>query len=184
MKRLFGITVLAAGLALVSCGGGGGSDSLDSFFPADNEVAGWTRSPAGSSPQVANGFNAAEALVDGDADPFNEAPSPFVAFAWQLYAKGDYAMDFRIWEMPDAAACASLWTHLSTNVATYTSKTWGAESIGDSGHSAETASFWWINSCVDKYFLEARVSMSAGGEPDATAHTDGVAFMQAVAAGM
>jgi hypothetical protein len=181
MKRLSGIVVLAAVLALASCGGGS-SASLDSFFPADDEVAGWTRSPAGSAPAVANGFNAAEALVDGDADPFNEAPSPFVAFAWQLYAHADYSMDFRIWEMPDAAGCTSLYDYLVTEVATYNSKTWGDESIGDEGHSAETAVFWWINSCVDKYFLEARVSLISGDAPDAAAHDAGVAFMQAVAA--
>jgi hypothetical protein len=181
MKRLSGIIVVAAVLALASCGGGGSSASLDSFFPADNEVSGWTRTPTGSVPDVANGFNAAEALVDGDADPFNTAPSPFVAFGWQLYTNGDYAMDFRIWEMPDAAGCASLWEYLLSDAATYKSKTWGAESIGDAGHSAEGAAFWWINSCADKYFLEARVSLSAGGAPDQTAHDDGVAFMQYVA---
>jgi hypothetical protein len=180
MKRLSGIVALAAVLALASCGGGS-SASLDSFFPADDEVTGWTSSPAGSVPAVANGFNAAEALVDGDADPFNEAPSPFVAFAWQLYVNGDYAMDFRIWEMPDAAGCASLWPYLTAEVATYMSKTWGAESIGDGGHSAEGAAYWWINSCADKYFLEARVSLVAGGAPDQAAHDLGVEFMQFVA---
>ena len=178
MTRLSGIIVLAATLALVSCGGSS-SASLDSFFPADDEVAGWSRTPAGSIPAVANGFNEAEALVDGDADPFNEAPSPFVAFAWQLYANTGYAMDFRIWEMPDAAGCASLWGYLLAQVTTYKSMTWGDESIGDGGHSAEGAAYWWINSCMDKYFLEARVADA--GVPDQTAHDMGVAFMQYVA---
>jgi hypothetical protein len=171
-------------VAVLGCAACGGSSSLDlaSLVPADNEVSGWTEDPADSNPGVvvAHNKNEAEALVDGDADPFST--NNFVAFAWQLYVQGDHVMDFRIWEMADAAACASLYSYLAEQVTTYKAATWSDETIGDMGRSAETATKWWINACADKYFLEAKVGMADGSAPDETAHSLGVAFLQAVAA--
>ncbi len=181
MKRLFG---LVAVVALVSCGGdGGSSSSLDSFFPADNEVAGWTANPAGSAPQVALTPDDAEALVDGDIAPFEAAPSPFTAFAMQNYINADgYTNDFRIWEVADAAGCASMYDYLVVNASTFSSKTWVDEAIGAMGRSANSAAFTWFNACAGKYFLESKVYPPGGGAPDATSHDDGLAFILAVAA--
>ncbi|MBI5480730.1 MAG: hypothetical protein HY906_17865 [Deltaproteobacteria bacterium] len=186
MKRLSSIVglvpVLAAVTLLGACGGGSSSTSLDSFFPADNEVTGWTADPAGSAPQVAPDRDAAEALVDGDIAPFEAAPSPFVAFAMLKYVNGDYTNDFRIWEVADAAGCSSMYDYLVVNAPTFSSKTWSDESIGAQGRSATSAAFWWFNACVDKYFLESKVALAAGGQPDQAAHDLGLTFVQAVAA--
>jgi hypothetical protein len=182
MKRPYSIVGLVAVLALAACGGGSSSSSLDSFFPADGEVSGWTADPAGSAPQVAEDHDAAEALVDGDIAPFAAAPSPFVAFAMQKYVNGDYTNDFRIWEIGDAAGCGVTYAYLVTDAPTFSSKTWTDESIGDEGRSAPSAAFYWFNACVDKYFLESKVALVAGGQPDAIAHDLGLAFIQAAAA--
>ncbi len=186
MKRLSGIIVLAAALALASCGGGGGSEAdLGSFFPADNEVPGWTANPPGTPPDVALDRDAAEALVDGDIAPFEAAPSPFVAFAMQLYINGDgYTADVRIWEVADAAGCASMYDYLVTEAPTFSSKTWTDVSIGDMGRSADSAAFSWINACADKYFVETKVTPPSGGVPDATSHDEGVALTRAVVGNM
>lgn len=180
MKRLFG---LVAVVALVACGGGGSDDSLAALFPADNEVAGWTADPPGFPPEVALDHDAAEALVDGDIAPFAAAPSPFVAFAMQLYTNAeDYNADLRVWEVADAAGCASMYDYLVTEAPTFSSKTWTDEAVGDMGRSAESAAFSWINACVDKYFVECKVTPPAGGMPDATSHDAGIALVQALAA--
>jgi len=157
---------------------------LESLFPADNEVAGWTEDPSDGHPgvAVAHSYAEAEALVDGDADPFNSSPHPFVAFAWQTYLNGTHKADFRIWEMKDAAGCQTTMSYLLENVPTFTSKTWTAESVGDAGKSAQTASFVWLIACKGKYFLEERVLMAGGGAPDSAAHDKGLALIQAVAA--
>ena len=184
MNRINACLGLVAALTLASCGGGGSSTGLASFFPADDEVSGWTRSPAGSEPQVAENADEAEALVDGDIAPFEAAPSPFLAFAMQDYTDGTYLNRVRIWEVADAAGCASTYDYLVTDVSTFSSKTWSDESIGDRGRSASGAAWWWFNACADKYFIEAKVEPIAGGSPDQTSYDLGLAFIQAMAAGM
>jgi hypothetical protein len=186
MKRLSRIAGLVAVLVAFftqgACGGSSSSSSLDSFFPADNEVSGWIRNPAGSEPQVAPTPTEAEKLVDGDIAPFAAAPSPFTAFAMQKYVHGDYTNDFRIWEVADAAGCSSTYDYLVANAPTFSSKTWSDEAIGAEGRSANSAAFVWFNTCVDKYFLESKVALAGGGEPDQTAHDIGLTFIQAAAA--
>jgi hypothetical protein len=180
MKRLFG---LVAVVALVSCGGEESNGSLASFFPVDNEVAGWTVNPPGTPPDVALDPDAAEALVDGDIAPFAAAPSPFTAFAMQLYINADgYTADVRIWQVADAAGCASMYDYLVVNAPTFSSKTWTDEAIGAMGRSADSAAFSWINACAGNYFLETKVTPPNAGTPDQTSHDEGVALTLAVAA--
>jgi len=180
MRRL----VLSGVLGLVAACGSSGSSSgtIDGFFPADNEVSGWTLSGAGGV-EVCDGATAENCtlnLVDGDAQPFIDVGMK--AFGRATYAKGATGLQLRIYEMTDATTCSALYDDIVVEDALYATYTWETIPLGEGGRIADRTDRWWINTISGPYFVEALVDEATAADPAARA--DGLAFVTAVVAGM
>jgi hypothetical protein len=181
MKRQASLFACLA-LALGCSSSGSTAVTIDSLMPASNEVSGWAEDPSVLHPglNVAHNANEAEALVDGDAAPFTR--HNFVAFAWDNYVNttAGYKMDFRIWEMADAAASATLFVDLQTQEAIYSGQIWAEATIGDGGRVAAGTDTIWVNVHKGEFYLEALLAYGAGTTADAQAAAE--AFMSVVVA--
>lgn len=176
---LLGCLTLTLGL-VASCGeSDGGSASIQSFFPADNEVSSWVEDQSTGQPgvEIYRTKAAAEAVIDGDVEPF--AAHDFVAFARQHYVKDSYHLELRIWQMQDAAACTTLYDDLAASESLY-QYPWESVTAGAGGRIASTGVFWWVNAHAGAYYVEAKVNQVS--PPDQTARDEVVAFAQAVVA--
>lgn len=178
MKKQLGLIL---SLAILTAACGGGSDAgIETFFPADDEVAGWTENPAvgQAGVEVATSVAEAEALVNGDAESFSAAG--FTAFARQHYVKaGGYQLELRIWEMNDAATAESIYADLAMNDSLYSIYTWETVAVGQAGRVADTGANWWVNARKGAYHIEAKINQM--GTADPAARADVVAFVTAVA---
>jgi hypothetical protein len=171
----FSRSAVLAVLALAACGGSSSSSGPDirSFFPADNEVSGWTKDSA-KPLQVGVGAGGATGLVDGAADPF--IAQGLAQLAMASYVKGIDALDLRVWQMNDAATATSVYAALLSN-SLYAANTWVAcpTSIGEACRIADTGNTWWVNTRKGAYHVEARISPK-----DSATDDDAVAFLQAM----
>ena len=174
----FSRSAVLAVFALAACGGGSSSSGPDikSFFPADNEVSGWTKDSA-KPLQVGVGASGATGLVDGAANPF--IGQGLAQLALGSYVDGVERLDLRVWQMNSAAAATSVYTALLSD-SLYSANSWGscATSIGEACRIAQTTGGnWWINVRKNAYHVEATVSPS----PAATS-AQAETFAQAVMA--
>ncbi|MHB8872520.1 MAG: hypothetical protein ACYC8T_02430 [Myxococcaceae bacterium] len=151
--------------------------SVESYFPKDNEVGAWVGgTTAGKTGvQVATTAKEAEALVNGDAAPFND--KGMVTFAWEKYAKDAYTLDLRVWQFKDASAATDAYGHLVANASLYKAATWTDLAVGDAGRIADTGTTWWLNSHKGAFIIEAKINPK-----DATSRADIEALGIAVAA--
>jgi hypothetical protein len=174
---LFSRSAVFAALALAACGGSSSSSAPDikTFFPASNEVVGWTQ-VAAKPLQVGVGATGASDLVDGAADPF--ITQGLVQLAMASYDKGNDVLDLRVWQMKDAASAASVYTALLGN-SLYSANTWGTcpTAIGSDCRIADTGGHWWVNTRKGAYHVEALIAPK-----DASTDDDAIAFLQAVLA--
>lgn len=181
----FSRSAVLAALALAACGGGSSSPAPDisspapdikSFFPASNEVAGWTQDAA-KPLQVGVGASGATGLVDGAANPF--VTEGLAQLALESYVDGIERLDLRVWQMKDAAAATSVYTALLSN-SLYAANSWGSctTTIGEACRIAQTSGGnWWINVRKTVYYVEATVSPQT-----AATNAQAEAFARAVAA--
>ncbi len=177
MKRLL---ALAAALSALGCGPANKPPpAIESFFPADNEVAGWAEDASVGKPgvEVATTAKAATDLVDGAADPF--VSQGMVGFAWQTYVKGTYQLDLRVWQFASAPAGADAFTWLFANASLYKANTWTDVAVGTSGKVSDTGSGWWLSANKGAYIIEAKVKPK-----DSTSRADVETVTAAVAGKM
>jgi len=174
MRRLIGVGGLVM-LAAVSgctqpeptCEAPG---KLTTYFPADNEYGSWHENTAVHETGVAladadtareQGITikkVAENLVDGDADAFTSRG--MVAFARQDYTDGTYALELRIWQMPDEAGAKEVYEWTQTNDVHYNGNTWTEIAIGDAGRETSVTGlgYRWINARQCACQVESRIS--------------------------
>ncbi|HEY3352397.1 MAG TPA: hypothetical protein VGQ83_04045 [Polyangia bacterium] len=178
MRRLSLLAVLA--LLAVSCGSESSSGGVASFFPADNEVAGWTEDTTLGQPgvEVFATKATAEGVIDGDVEPF--AAVGFTSFARNYYVNAAYKIELRVWDMGTATKNTALYDDLVASDPLYSANTWEAQSIGDAGRIADLGSNWWVNARKGQYYVEVKINQTSSG--DAAARADGIAFLTAVVA--
>jgi len=180
MTRLstpFVTLILALALAAPACGGGGDDDAptIDSFFPADNEISGWVEDTAvgGAGVDVANNEAEAVALINGDAEPFQA--HGFVQFAWQHYVNDSYNLEVRIWGMGTATVAQTLYTDLLTDAATYSAQSWENLTLGADSRIADTGASWWINVLAGAYHVEVKINQTAANDTTSRGHAEAFA---------
>lgn len=174
MRRLL---PAVASLWLCACGPSTPSTpSIDKFFPADNEVGSWAADTTVATPgvQVAKSNSAIEALVNGDAAPFEAKGT--LALGWNRYKSGSSKLDVRVWQMKSAADATDTYGYLVTDVSLYKANTWTTLSgVGEDGRIADTGGSWWLNARKGVYIVELRITPN-GTQPRA----DVEAFAKAV----
>jgi len=153
----------------------GGPVAIESLFPADNEVGTWVEdtSVGASGVEVASTPAEAEALIDGDAEPFTA--HGFSKFAIEHYVDGTPQLELRVWEMPDAAGATEIYDYLVANDSIYMASSWEDVSIGAAGRASNTGASWWVNARSGAYYIEAKINDTSNG-----ARTDAQAFASAV----
>lgn len=167
-----------------ACGGSGDDDddtpSIESFFPADNEVSGWVEDTAAGAAgvEVADTDDEAWALINGDNEPFHA--HGFAVFARQHYVNGSYNLEARIWDMATAATAQTLFSALLTEAATYSAQTWEDLSMGDESRIADTGAYWWINVRKGAYHVEVKINQTAASDTTSRGHAE--AFASAIVA--
>jgi hypothetical protein len=183
-------------------GGGGASGALD-VVPASGAIPGWTIDPsnsdtAGKVAATATTEPKTEALIDGAAADFFQAPNTPTLFAWQEYvsttvtgAPDGARVKFYVLEMPSADQAASLYSSLRS-ASLYSRKTgtpedWAQPSsplVGTDSRIQDTGDHWWINFYKGKFYVEVSMSPSAGPAPEflpGNADTKAAAFAFATA---
>jgi len=170
-------TILLALVAFApACGGGGDDDdtppSIDTFFPADNDVSGWVEdtSVGAAGVEVADTDDEAWALIDGDNEPFHA--HGFVVFARQNYVNGSYTLEARIWDMGTASAEETLYSALLTEAATYSAQSWEDLTLGDESRIADTGAYWWVNARKGAYHVEVKINQTTASDTTSRGHAE------------
>jgi hypothetical protein len=181
MKRglalaILAVCILAGGRAFFGCGSGdngspdtGTPPTLDSFFPADNAVAGWVEDTslghAGVEVYASSDSSAINSTpIDGDLDPFQQ--QGFKALGLQYYKLvGDagviYKLQLRLWQMNNATGASTIYDNILTARDPYKVMTnWTDVSIGDKGRAGNSGTQWIVDSRKLSYFAEARLTTS------------------------
>ena len=150
-------------LLLAACSSG---TDITALFPANNEVGSWGEDTnvGVAGVEVADSAAAARALVGDDADPF--ISHGMKAFGWEHYAKDDYGLELRIWQMDSAEDASSVYDFTVTSVQAYAGQTWtSVDSLGDEARIAKISTddvyyFWWLNVRVGEYAIESKINTS------------------------
>jgi len=152
---------------------------IDELFPGNNELGAWIEdtSVGGAGVEVANTPNEAEALINGDADPFTS--HDFAKFARQNYIDGTRQLELRIWQMPTAAGATEIYDFLVANNSIYMASSWENVAIGAAGRASNTGASWWVNARSGAFYVESKINdITPEGRADAEA------FVSAVIANM
>jgi len=175
-------------LGLAACSGSKGDDTctqtaaIQTLFPADNEVPGWTVQN-GATFQTANTNQALTDIIDGAADPYIDAG--FLVWGRQLYTDGTHNIDFQVYQLPSVAKNDAIWADMITN-AKYrqanTASGWtDIADIGEAARYADTGNNWWVEARECAYQIDSLTTLVAGGK-DAATLTAAEAFVKAAAA--
>ena len=184
-RRSLLLVSLALTLATLGVGCGGDDDQpidIESLFPADSAIGSFVEDGAAGAAgiEVANSAATIEALINGDAVPFNAAG--FLVFARQHYTDGgSYSLEVRVYEMPDDATAASLYADLAINRDLYSTQVWSDLTIGAASRIANTnGTTWWLNAHKGAYYFEVRINQATTDDSVARGH--GESFAGAIAA--
>jgi len=178
VRTLALLTAALALAALAACSdetkpradGSTGAD-IATLFPASNAISGWTADAGGV--KVYKTDAAAMGAVDGDADPFMKLK--FTQFARLIYTNASVTADVRVWQMPDAATCATLFTSLASD-SLYKPFTWEDTSVGEGGKIASASGKYWVYAHKGAYEFEAKVQAA-----DEAAKTASLGFVNYIA---
>jgi len=158
--------------------------AIDALMLKSGAVAGWdvddticAKTPCGTGVEVAKSNAEAEALVNGDATPFEALG--FDAFAIEYYKKGAVGAEARIWQMKAGTATGkAIYDYLVLNTSTYKTVTWTDLALGgEAGRIADTGTTLKTNAAKGVYFVEFVVRAT-----DASARTDVEALAKAMVA--
>jgi hypothetical protein len=126
--------------------------------------------------EVAKSATAIEALIDGDAAPFNDKGA--LALGWEHYQAGASKIDARVFQMKTATSAQETFDYLVASVPLYQANTWTAvAAVGDAARVADTGSSWWFNARRSVFIIELKITPK-----DATTRADVEAFAKAMAA--
>jgi hypothetical protein len=180
MSRL--VPALLATLALAAgCGGDDDTVLIEDLCPADGEIAGFTEDTGAGAAglEVADTSLEIEAMIDGDAVPFDEAG--FVVFAREFYTDGaSYDVQQRVYQMPSAEVAAQLYADLVAERDLYSSNSWTDVAVGQGGRIADTnGTTWWLNAHDGVFYFEVRVNQATASDSVSRGHAE--AFAAAVA---
>ena len=148
---------------------------IDELFPADNEIGSWVEDTTvgAAGVEIADSPTEAEAIIDGDAEPFTA--HDFARFAIQNYTNGSEKLELRVWQMADAAAATAIYDYLPANNSIYMASSWEDVSIGEAGRASNTGASWWINARTGAFYVEAKINAVSDA-----ARADAEAFARAV----
>jgi len=184
MLRISTILFTTLALALAAGCGGGDDDqpiAIESLFPADNEVGSFVEdtSAGAAGVEVAETSAEIEALIDGDAVPFDDAG--FLVFGRQQYTDGgSYQVEVRVYEMPSATVAAQLYTDLVVERDLYSTNTWSDLAIGEASRIANTnGTSFWLNVQKGAYYFEVRINQAT--IDDTVSQANAEAFGTAIA---
>ncbi len=179
-------TILLATVALTLASGCGGGDddqpiAIETLFPADGEVGSFVEDTGAGAAgvEVAETSNEIEALIDGDAVPFDAAG--FLVFGRQQYTDGgSYQLEVRVYEMPSAAVAAELYADLVVERDLYSTNTWTDLDIGEASRIANTnGTSFWLNVQKGVYYFEVRINQATIDDTVSQGHAE--AFGTAIA---
>jgi hypothetical protein len=205
MTRLGSLVLCSTlGVAVSACGNGGSTSSTGKtalqLVPLGNDVSGWSvdeslnQSP-GDRAMIGNNETEVGHLIDGAGYAFYTPPYTPKQFAFQNYVNSSLVAPdpaeivLYILQMPSADQASGLYSSLLEK-GDYAARAdgWSATTpvLGTESRIQDDITKWWINFHQDVFYVEVKLTPSAGPKPDYTPSDPGtkkeaIRFAQAIA---
>ena len=157
---------------------------LETLFPADNAITGWTvDSDPSKKSGIADDDNGIVALINGGAEAFLKRD--YTAFGLKQYKNNTYRMELRIWQFKSTTVSKEIYGAVTSESSSHAASTWTDTAMGEAARVAETGDSFWYNVRKKVYLVEGTAKDSvAVGQPDPACKTAAEAFLSGVLAGM